>query len=461
VTLLEPKKPLLKSCLDSQFASSPSLLVYQEKTDDLAHNWSIKNKVTSTLQAKSLANLRAVIDYLLDSRPDTLIAVYSDHGQAAEMWDDEWVNHGYPAGKNNGFLMLINEQLRHKIKQTAPNRESAASLFLQMTLLLKNANLPKYQKDTPHTWFPAEDFERLKTLRAREMQMAQVLGAVAFEASPFLGLDPNAGLKQNLQEIGRDRTSSLAGRYESFLQGLESQFESRVSIVRSPNSKLQVCFSCVVFFLDLLLVYHMAASYAKREKMFRSPFVVLSLWFALLMVLNPLSSYSFPLVSSVFLIFIVAATFVTDKWWVLHRLVSWAGLVAADQEGRQEIASLRSTMAAFASLPLIVGSGFLLAYQLNAFRFVVYYLSVPWEVAGICCANLSLLLLILCLLTDWTAASRLSQLRLNFPNVRLHRIALVLSTATLTYMAVLTIRYEVAIFKKSSLHHDHSQMLLV
>lgn len=461
VSSLQPKKQLLKKCLDEQFASSPSLFVYQEKTDDLAHSWSIKNKVTTTLQAKSLANLRAVIDYLLDSRPDTLIAVYSDHGQAKEMWDDEWVNHGYPSGYNNGFLILINERLRSKPKQQQTGFESAATLFSQMTLLLKNSNLPKYQKTLPNTWFPTDDFERLKMLRAREMQMAQVLAANEFESSPFHSLDWTLDLKENIRRMDRARLSRLVEEYVSFLESKESHFESRVSEIRSPYSKLQKSFSIAVFLLDLLLVYRMATSYAKREHLLRSPFVVMFLWFSLLMGLTPLSSYAFPATCSLFLLLLVGMTKVPKKWQQLHHLLSLVDLVASKRLKREELASLRASLAALASVPLIVGSGFLVAYRLDAFRHAIYFLSGPWEVAGFLCAALSSLLLVLYLFTNRTAEAERQQTRLIFSKIRLQNGALALSSAVLIYMLVLTARYEKRIFEKSSLHHDHEQMLLV
>ena len=460
VAVLEPKKPLLQKCLDAQFRKNPSLFVYQEKTDDLAHSWSIKNKVTSTLQAKSLANLRAVIDYLLDSRPDTLIAVYSDHGQAKEMWDDEWVNHGYPSGKNNGFLLLINERLRHKRKPPVPAFESADTLFSQMTLLLRNANLPKYQKHLPGAWFLADDFENLKTLRAREMQMAEVLGTAQFEASPFRSLDPTLGLSENIRRMGSELVSALSEEYEGYLQSKESQFEARVSQIRSPYAKLQLCFSCLVFALDLLLVFRLFAASEGRERLPRWPFAVLGLWFCLLMALNPIGCYRFPVVSSLFLCLLLAAAKVPVGWQRLHRLLTALNLVASDGRDQLELDRMGQVIAVLACLPLAVGAGFLLAYQLDVFKHVIYFLSAPWEVAGMVCTTLSTGLLILCLFTDRSRMDQ-QQLRHWVTKTRLDRIAAVVAAAVLAYMLLITARYESTIFKNSSLHHDRSQMLLV
>src|SRR3990167_1507949 len=111
---LSPLQSEISNCLEESLRDVDSLVVYQEKIDDLAHDWSTQHKLVLELHAKTKANLESLIDHFLANRPDTLLVIYSDHGQTVVPWEGEYTNHGYNDGENKGFVLVFNPLLQKR-----------------------------------------------------------------------------------------------------------------------------------------------------------------------------------------------------------------------------------------------------------------------------------------------------------------------------------------------------------
>jgi hypothetical protein len=208
------------NCLDRELEITPGgLALYLERTDGKGHIYTATHKYMIELHATHRANLDLALDYIFNKYPDIVIALYSDHGQASSLADQEWTSHGYQTPGNTGFLILLHRSFAGKTKKNPDIPEDSASMFLQFLSLLRGANFPMYSEDIPVAKFADDPDDRLRVLRLKEMQLQSLLGAEHFADSPLLSfLDSGLSLTDNIARTDKSRMKSFLAEYERYLR---------------------------------------------------------------------------------------------------------------------------------------------------------------------------------------------------------------------------------------------------
>jgi hypothetical protein len=173
-------------CIDSELKDYyGGMALYVAKPDFLKHAYTAMHRKIIELHATIRANLEVTIDYLLSKYPDTVIALFSDHGHATTLSDREWTSHGYQTGTNTGFLILLHPSFASKPKKNPQQPESSSLIYLQFLSILKRTNFPLYSDSIPISKFVEDPEDRIRTLRLKEMQLIKLLGSSHFTDSPF------------------------------------------------------------------------------------------------------------------------------------------------------------------------------------------------------------------------------------------------------------------------------------
>ncbi len=158
------------------------MFLTQEATDDIAHTWSWRNRISADLHASTRANALFIIEYIRKFHPQMLVVLFSDHGSNQEIWENEWLDHGLPLGHNKGFMILIHDSFKSKKKLSGFQELDTSNLWSGITMSLKNVNLPKYHQRIPEPRFSNDQVEMIQIYRSREKQIQNVLGLSSLQS---------------------------------------------------------------------------------------------------------------------------------------------------------------------------------------------------------------------------------------------------------------------------------------
>ena len=390
---LTKSRESIKKCMDNSFTKYNSLLMYMEKTDGEAHDYSILSKRLADMHARNVANIEMVAQYFIENKPDTLLAIYSDHGAIKVPYDTEWSNHGGGEGDNKGFLMLMSSKYKDKPKTAQTGTVLSEDLFSALALEIEGANLPRHLTNMPYTKFDGDKAEQLKVMRAREMQLEINFGTEAMSASPLTGqIDTSKSLKTNIEQLDDSQFRSFAVAYRQYLLDFDGRLEKLTADMISDGDMISVgrlkAFYLLVLLIDVCVIvtFYLGIKHGDSKRYFILDTIILLLWFFMMILSLPIHKLTYPWLGAIF--FLVLSLILYTAYQLTsgygqesdYRIIATAAISSFKIEEYQKI---YKACAVLGSMLLISA---IFSWSLDAFNLyyaLVYYLSSIAAVIGL------------------------------------------------------------------------------
>ena len=453
---LQAKRAAIYQCLAHYFEETVGFMLYQEKTDDTAHTWSYLHKITAELHASTRANLFLIMDFLQEFQPERLVALYSDHGAAEELWENEWTDHGYPSALNNGFMLLVSEAFRDRPKHARAPVADNTVLWASLSMSLADVNLPKFQKSHPPPRFLNDSFERVQACRSRELQLHAAAGPLSGESPVIRHIDPSKSVQENIDALGPAKCEEFLQACSSWLAEQEPRFEAAVAALVQSKSLLQAPGALWLFPAELLAVLAVLRGFARGQPPGATPgfgagVAVIAAWY-LFLVLQA-GATSNPVWASC-LWFLCGAPALVLAAVRASRLFQTRVSVPSLFEGLHA-GFLAAVCVALASAIGAMKLAFLASRHFGLNKRLVYFLDKQACAAGLVLVVLAVLgLLRVCYTHSSVAASA--------PASRVRRWAgNLLNLAAASAMLACLCLYDAAVLQKQSLEQDQWQVALV
>ena len=330
---MKTDKDGIDQCLNRWFNSGDSLYLYSDQVDNAAHRLNALHKITVEMYAADAANFEIVADHLLINHPNAIIALYSDHGSIEVPFEHEWSNHGYGKNDNTGFLIMLSNKFKDKPKSKELQAVPIESLFSQLALEIRGSNIPKYTVEMPPLKFNDNEEEKLKTYRAREMQLIISLGEEEFADSPFSNqISTNKSLRETVESMRNDLLLKFNDEYRAYLLSKDKKLLAFTSqqVKNHSNTFMMKTFCFTITLLDcfVIAIYFKGLRGAANYQMFSLCATILTLWFCVFILLKGMLDIAIPLVCSGYLILLSTIFWQNkrlknSKYVLLSRLINF------------------------------------------------------------------------------------------------------------------------------------------
>ena len=383
LTILQPIKQQLTECLDRHFQKAKSFFVYQEMTDDEAHTWSWKNKVTADLHAATRANLIFIAEYLRQHHPSTLIAFYSDHGANEDIWHIEWENHGNGKENNKGFMIIMNDMFASKSKRPNIESQDTTNIWTGVSLSLANVNLPRYHQQLPEPRFQNESHELLQIYRTRELQIRSVLDKLSGDSPVLSAIDSSKSVSQNIQAIGQIKMEELLKIYKDWLLSHEAAYEQEVKAIKNRDlgaSKPHLIELLAVnaIFLVAFLIYFGEFNNGLKPSLSTSMMMVFS-WILWMCIEGRFTSFDYCAMSYHYLYLFCFSLLLLHK---LRNKKMQAAAIVDDGYLSHNLRFYAGVSCLLATLIVLIQTTFKITRWMNWNRYLVYFLDRPTTTIG-------------------------------------------------------------------------------
>ena len=226
-------------CIDSKFDGSKGLFIYDTRIDEECHVHSNRHKMTLSMIAESRAKIELMADRILEKNPDSVIAIFGDHGSSESLTQIEWVDHGVIQNDNRGFLILLSKSFEGKSKRDPNQLVPMEQIFTHLPLLFKNGNVPKFARSIVTEKFPGDLGEKLVALRSREAQLMSLIEPRKLDRSPFEDFfDSSVSLGENLARMPEEKMIKRLEKYEAFLDKRMKPYNNVMSKLLEKNTSL-------------------------------------------------------------------------------------------------------------------------------------------------------------------------------------------------------------------------------